>query len=123
MKSYQEFFAELKRRKVFKVAGVYGVVAFGLLQVAEPLATALGLPDTFLTYIVALLLLGFPVALVLAWAFEVTPDGMQKTEAAAPGEIEAIVALPVSKRWPAGLMALLGAKADVNLASRMEKYT
>ncbi len=111
MKSHQEFFAELKRRKVFKVTGVYGVVAFGLLQVADPLATALGLPDTFLTYIVALLLLGFPVALVLAWAFEVTPDGMQKTEAAAPGEIEAIVALPVSKRWPAGLMALLGVGA------------
>jgi hypothetical protein len=111
MKSYQQLFAEMKRRKVFKVAGVYGIVAFGLLQVAEPLAIALGLPDTFLTYIVALLLLGFPVAIVLAWAFEVTPDGMQKTGEAAPGEIEAIVSLPASKRWPAGLMALVGVGA------------
>ena len=63
MKSYQEFFAEMKRRKVFKVAGVYGVVAFALIQVADPLVTALNLPGEFLTYIVVLLLLGFPVAI------------------------------------------------------------
>ena len=103
MKTYQQLFAELKRRKVFKVAGVYGVVAFALIQVADPLVTALNLPADFLTYIVVLLLLGFPVAIVLAWAFEVTPDGMHKTGEAAPGEIEAIVSLPASKRWPAGL--------------------
>ncbi len=113
MKSYQQLFAEMKRRKVFKVAGVYGVVAFGLLQVAEPLAIALGLPDTFLTYVVAILFLGFPLALVLAWALEVTPDGVQRTGDAAPGEIEAIVAQPMSKRWPAGLMALVGVGALV----------
>ena len=111
MKTYQQLFAELKRRKVFKVAGVYGVVAFALIQVADPLVTALNLPTEFLTYIVVLLLLGFPVAIVLAWAFEVTPDGMQKTGEAAPGEIEAIVSLPASKRWPAGLMALAGVGA------------
>jgi len=111
MKSYQQFFAELKRRKVFKVAAVYGGVAFALIQVAEPLATALGLPDTFLTYVLAILLLGFPLALVLAWAFEVTPEGVLKTGTAAPGEIEAIVAQPLSKRWPAGLLALAGVGA------------
>ena len=111
MKSYQQFFAEMKRRKVFKVAGVYGIVSFGLLQVADPLATALGLPDTFLTYVVAILLLGFPLALVLAWAFEVNPDGVQRTGAAAPGEIEAMVNAPASQRWPDGLMALVGVAA------------
>ena len=108
MKSYQELFAELKRRQVFKVTGVYGIVAFGLLQVAEPLAIALGLPDTFLTYIVALLLLGFPLALVLAWAFEVTPKGVQKTESASAAELQEIIALPASQRWLAGLLALVG---------------
>jgi len=111
MKSYQELFAELKRRKVFKVSAVYGVVAFGLIQVADPLTDALLLPDTFLTYVVAILLLGFPLALVLAWAFEVNPDGVQRTGAASPGEIEAIVSAPASQRWPAGLMALAGAAA------------
>jgi len=109
MRSYQQFFAELKRRHVFKVAAIYGAVAFGVLQVAEPLGTALGLSDSFLSLVVGLLLLGFPVALVLAWAFEVTPDGVQKAEPAAPGEIEAIVAQPASRRWPAGLLALAGA--------------
>jgi adenylate cyclase len=108
-RSYQQFFAELKRRRVFKVATIYGVVAFGVLQVAEPLATALGLSDSFLSLVVGLLLLGFPVALAMAWAFEVTPEGVQKAEPAAPGEIAAIVAQPALKRWPAGLLALAGA--------------
>ncbi|HSM08432.1 MAG TPA: hypothetical protein VLA33_05385 [Gemmatimonadota bacterium] len=105
---YQRLFAELKRRHVFKVAAIYGAVAFAVLQVADPLATALGLPDSFLSLVLALLMLGFPVALVLAWAFEVTPEGVQKTESAAPGEIEAIVAEPASRRWPSGLLALAG---------------
>ena len=111
MKSYQQLFAELKRRKVFKVAAVYGAVAFGLIQVADPLAGAMRLPDTFVPFVIAILLLGFPVALILAWAFEVTPDGVQVTEGAAPGEIEAIVAEPASRRWPAGLLALAGTAA------------
>ncbi|HSM08449.1 MAG TPA: tetratricopeptide repeat protein [Gemmatimonadota bacterium] len=113
MKSYQQLFAEMKRRKVFKVAGVYGVVSFGLIQVADPLAGILRLPESFLPFVVGLLLLGFPLALVLAWAFEVTPDGVRRTEMAAPGEIERIVAQPFSKRWPAGLLALVGVAALV----------
>lgn len=108
MKSYQELFAELKRRNVFKVSAVYGAVAFGLIQVADPLADAMRLPDTFVPFVVALLVLGFPVALVLAWAFELSPQGVRKMEAATPAEIAAIVAQPVSKRWPAGLLALGG---------------
>ncbi len=108
---YQQFFAELKRRHVFRVAAVYGIVSFGLIQFAEPLAQALLLPDVFLTYVAAILLLGFPLALVLAWALEVTPDGVRKTADAAPGVIEEILAQPASKRWPAGLMALVGVVA------------
>jgi TolB-like protein len=108
MKSYQQLFAELKRRNVFKVSAVYGALAFGLIQVADPLADAMRLPDTFVPFVVALLLLGFPVALVLAWAFELSPQGVRKTEAAGSGEIEAIVAQPASERWPAGLLALGG---------------
>jgi TolB-like protein len=113
LKSYQQLFAEMKRRKVFRVAGVYGVVAFGLIQVADPLAGILRLPESFLPFVVGLLLLGFPLALVLAWAFEVTPDGVRRTETAAPGEIEGIVAQPLSQRWPAGLLALIGVAALV----------
>lgn len=113
MKSYQQFFAELKRRHVFKVAAIYGGVSFALLQVADPLASALRLPDTFVPFVVALLLLGFPVALVLAWAFEVTPEGVQRTQSASAAEIDEIVAQPISKRWPSGILALLGVLALV----------
>lgn len=105
---YQRLFAEFKRRQVFKVAAIYGAVAFGVLQVADPLAGALNLPDSFVRLVIALLLLGFPIALVLAWAFELSPEGVRKTESAAPGEIEAIVAEPAARRWPAGLLAVAG---------------
>ncbi len=105
---YQRFFAELKRRKVFRVAAVYGAVAFVVLQVADILVPALHLPDSFTTGIAVLSLLGFPIALVLAWAFESTPSGIQKTDLATPGEIEAILAQPPGRRWPSGLLALAG---------------
>jgi TolB-like protein len=108
MNSYQQLFAELKRRHVFRVMAVYGAVAFGLIQLADPLAKALLLPDVFLTYVVVVLILGLPLALVLAWAFEVTPDGVRKAVAATPAEIDAIVTQPPSRRWPSGLLALAG---------------
>ena len=78
--SYQRLFAELKRRRVFKVAAVYGGVAFVVLQVADILVPALALPDSVTRTIALLLILGFPVALVMAWAFELTPEGMKRTE-------------------------------------------
>ena len=111
MKSYQEFFAEMKRRHVFRVAGIYGIVAFGVLQAADMALPRLGMPDWTVTFMLALVLLAFPVVLIIAWAFEVTPDGVKKTDAAAPGEIEAIVSAPMSQRWPVGLLALVGVVA------------
>jgi tetratricopeptide (TPR) repeat protein len=123
--SYQRLFAELKRRRVFKVAAVYGGVAFVVLQVADILVPALALPDSVtrtialllilgVTRTIALLLiLGFPVALVMAWAFELTPEGMKRTEDPTEGEIEAIVAEPRSRRWPSGVFALVGISALV----------
>ena len=113
MRSYQEFFAELKRRKVFRVAGIYGIVSFGVLQAADLMLPRLGVPDWTVTFMVALVVLAFPVALILAWAFEVTPDGVRRTGDARAGEIEEIVAQPLSKRWPAGLLALVGVAALV----------
>jgi tetratricopeptide (TPR) repeat protein len=78
----QRFFDELKRRKVFRVAGVYAVVAFVVVQVADIVFPALHLPAWAVTLVVALALLGFPIALVLAWALEVTPDGVKRTDPA-----------------------------------------
>ena len=96
--AYQRFLAELKRRHVFRVMAVYGAVGFVLLQVVELLVPALLLPEWTYRFIALLLLVGFPIAIVLAWAFESTPDGVRRTDAAATGEIEAIAAAPGAGR-------------------------
>lgn len=66
--------AELKRRKVYHVAVAYVVAAFAVWQVADIAFPSLGLPDTAVTLVLALTLLGFPLAMVLAWAYEVRPE-------------------------------------------------
>jgi hypothetical protein len=71
--------AELKRRKVIRVAWVYAVVALVLMQVTQLAVPALLLPDWTLRLVAVLLILGFAIALVLAWAFDMTPAGVQRT--------------------------------------------
>ena len=110
---YQRFLAELKRREVFRVAAVYGAVGFVVLQVADLLAEGLALPDVVLRTATFLVLIGFPIAIVLAWAYERTSEGVKRTDPAATAELEAIVAQPAAKRWPAGLLALAGIVALV----------
>jgi TolB-like protein/cytochrome c-type biogenesis protein CcmH/NrfG len=105
---YQTFLAELKRRHVFKVAAVYGATAFVVLQLADIVFPSMGLPEWTIPLIVGLTMTGFPLALVLAWAFETTPDGVRRTDPAPWGELEAIVSQPRGARWPSGLLALLG---------------
>ncbi len=104
----QTLLAELKRRKVFQLAAVYGATAFVVLQVADLSFPRLGLPDWTVTFVLVLELAGFPFALVLAWAYETGPGGLRRTEPAAPGELEAIVAEPRARRWPAGIAAVVG---------------
>ncbi|MFT5139747.1 MAG: adenylate cyclase [Rhodothermales bacterium] len=72
------FYAELKRRNVFKVAIVYSAVAWLLLQVSATLGPALYLPEWFISAVAFLLILGFPVAIIFAWAFELTPQGLKR---------------------------------------------
>jgi len=79
------FFAELKRRNVYRVAALYVIVGWVLLQVADVLLGMLPLPPWTGTLVFFLLVLGFPVALLLAWAFELTPEGLRR-ESAAGGE-------------------------------------
>ena len=110
---YQRFFAELKRRRVFRVMAVYGATGFVVLQVADLLAEGMDLPDVVLRTATFLVLIGFPIAVALAWAFDVTPDGVKKTEDAEPGELTEIIEAPRSARWPAGVLALVGVAALV----------
>jgi len=71
-------FDELKRRNVFKVTVTYIIVAWLLLQISDTLVPALHLPGWFHSGVAFLLILGFPVAIIMAWAFELTPDGLKR---------------------------------------------
>jgi serine/threonine-protein kinase len=105
---YQVFLADLKRRHVFKVAALYGAVAFAVMQAAEFLVPALYLPEAVATAIAVTAILGFPIAIVLAWIFDVTRQGVVRTHPASSVELEAIAAEPPGRRWPAGVLALVG---------------
>ncbi len=107
-KRYQLILAELKRRGVLRVVGLYGAVAFVVMQVAEFLVPALHLPDWLSTTIAVIAILGFPVSMVLAWVYDMTREGVVRTSPAVIAELQAIVAQPVRRRWPAGLFALAG---------------
>jgi hypothetical protein len=72
------FFEELKRRNVFKVGIAYTIIAWVLLQIGDTLGPALLLPQWINSALAFFLLLGFPLALFFAWAFEMTPEGVKK---------------------------------------------
>jgi adenylate cyclase len=76
----KKFFVELQRRNVYKVAVAYGVVSWLLIQIATQVFPIFEIPNWASRMVVFLLLLGFPVALVLAWAYELTPEGLQRTD-------------------------------------------
>ncbi|MCL7967167.1 MAG: tetratricopeptide repeat protein, partial [marine benthic group bacterium] len=105
---YQRFFAELKRRKVFRTIAFYGAAAFGLLQGIDILVDALRLPPSMTTITALAALAGFPLVVVLAWNYQLTPEGVRRSSGATPDEIEEIVAAPAIRRWPSGLAALIG---------------
>jgi TolB-like protein len=78
--------AELKRRNVFRVGAAYGIVAWVLIEVAHTAFPTLQLPDWTTTLVTVLLIMGFPVALVIAWAFELTPEGIKRETAVDPAD-------------------------------------
>ncbi len=78
----RNFFGELKRRNVYKVAIAYAVVAWLLMQAASQIFPFFEIPNWAVRLVVLLLIMGFPVALILAWAFELTPEGLKRTEVA-----------------------------------------
>ncbi|PYK12209.1 MAG: hypothetical protein DME65_04765, partial [Verrucomicrobia bacterium] len=74
------FFTELKRRNVYKVAVAYAVVGWLLVQVATQVFPFFEIPNWAVRLIVLAIVIGFPIALVIAWAFELTPEGLKRTE-------------------------------------------
>jgi TolB-like protein len=80
------FLAELKRRHVYRVAIAYGVVAWLLIQVATQVFPFFEIPNWVVRLVVLVSVLGFPISLIIAWAFEMTPQGMKREEEIAPNE-------------------------------------
>src|SRR2546426_3866556 len=78
--SERNFLAELKRRNVYKVAVAYAIVGWLLVQVATQVFPFLEIPNWVVRLVIALVVIGFPIALVIAWAFELTPEGIKRTE-------------------------------------------
>ena len=79
------FFEELQRRKVYRVAAAYIIAAGFIIQIGSAVFPAWELPNWTLRLVVVLLLIGFPIALILSWAYDVTPQGIRATATSAPG--------------------------------------
>jgi len=82
----KNFLAELKRRNVYKVAIAYAVIAWLLMQIATQVFPFLEIPNWAIRLVIMLLALGFPIALIIAWAFELTPEGIKRTDQIEPGQ-------------------------------------
>jgi TolB-like protein/Tfp pilus assembly protein PilF len=82
----RNFFAELKRRNVYKVAVAYAVVGWLVIQISSTVLPTFHASEWVVQTLVVLVALGFPIALVLAWAFELTPEGIKRAEDVAPDE-------------------------------------
>ena len=74
------FFAELKRRNVYKVAVAYAIAGWALAQGIAQVFPVFDIPNWAVRLIVLAIVIGFPIALVIAWAFELTPEGLKRTE-------------------------------------------
>jgi TolB-like protein/Tfp pilus assembly protein PilF len=80
--SAPNFFSELKRRNVYKVAVAYAVVGWLIAQIATQIFPFLEIPNWIVRLVIVLIAIGFPIALLIAWAFEATPEGIKRTEVA-----------------------------------------
>ena len=110
------FFEEIKRRKVYRVAAGYVVVAGGLIQLASAVFPAWELPNWALRLVILLLLIGFPISLIMAWALEVTPEGIRPTPPTPPAprrrrNVVALVAIGIIVSAAAGFFLLPRASA------------
>src|SRR5438045_9406200 len=105
----KKFFAELKRRNVYKVAVAYAVVAWLTIQAASIFLPAFNAPQWAMQVVILILLIGFPIALVFSWAFEITPEGIKLESEVDPGQ-------SIQRRTGRWLVALTVMLAVVSVA-------
>jgi len=104
-----QFWQELKRRKVIKVMAMYAATAFIIMEAGDIILPRLGLPEWTVTFIIVLLIAGFPITIILSWIFDVTPEGVKKTEPVLLAKKKETTPEPVKRglRIGDGVIALL----------------
>src|SRR5213595_3235356 len=110
MSEKPSFFAELKRRNVYKVAVAYAIVGWLVVQIATQVFPFLEIPNWVVRLVIALVAIGFPIALVIAWAFEITPQGIERTEVA-----DTMPAVPRRKKHVWIYVVVVGAVVSMGL--------
>ncbi len=104
----ESFFVELKKRRVYQTAGAYAVIAWGLTEILDGVISRFGWPDWVATLVVILFVMGFPVAMFLAWVFDLTPGGIRREEPwSAMGWVSIISAVVFLLVGSAGLFWLI----------------
>ena len=93
-----QFWQELKRRKVVRVIIVYGAAAFVIIELVDLIRDPLLLPDWTLTFVIVLLVIGFPIAIIFSWIFDITPEGLLKTEPVEKDEKRDLSPQPVKRK-------------------------
>jgi TolB-like protein len=106
----RNLFAELKRRNVYKVAVAYAIVGWLSIQIATQVFPFLEIPNWIVRLVIVLIAIGFPIALIIAWAFEVTPEGIKRTEVA-----DAMPSTAQQKKQAWIYIVVLGAAISVGL--------
>ena len=110
MSERPSFFAELKRRNVYKVGVAYAIVGWLIAQIATQIFPFLEIPNWAIRLVILLIVIGFPVALVVAWAFELTPEGIKRTEDV---DLAASARQPRKHAWI--VVVIVGAALSVGL--------
>jgi TolB-like protein/Tfp pilus assembly protein PilF len=105
-----KFFNELKRRNVYKVAVAYAIVGWLLVQIATQVFPFLEIPNWVVRLVIALVMIGFPISLVIAWAFEATPQGIKRTE-----DVDPVTAARAPKKHAWIYIVVIGAVISIAL--------
>src|SRR4051794_21649053 len=126
MNNRSSFFAELKRRNVYKVAVAYAVVSWLLIQAASIFFPAFDAPPWMMKVFLIVLILGFPVALSFSWAFEITPEGIKLESEIEPNQSvtrrtgQKIVAITIALAVVAAVLFVYQLVRPVGIPSRRE---
>ena len=102
----KKFFSELKRREVYKVAIAYGITAWLIAQISGLISTSFEFPSWVMQMIITILIVGFPIALILSWIFEVSSKGIKKTAPLASDGLDENK--PMETRLVIGILVLIG---------------